>query len=135
MSDSLHCTSKQPELLEARAHEKRAESEMLFAQAKRAKAERQLIVPQLEASALTSSEACAALKISKATLSRLVADGLPVTFAGTRRRFNLTDVQRWLNQRGSKAAPKPMRQHSTEPAESEGEMCDRDLKKMGLRRP
>ena len=123
-----------PELLQARAHEKRAESELLFAQAIRAKAQRHLIEPQVEPCALTSSEACAALKISKATLSRLVADGLPVSFTGTRRRFYLGDVKRWLDARGRKAAPKPTPASATRPTDPEIEIDERDLRAMGLRR-
>lgn len=130
MSDTLPFACEHPERLKAQAHRKRAESHLLFAEAAEARLERaNRTVAVLDN--LTSAEIAKTLKISKATLSRFVRDGMPVSFAGARRRFDLVAAKNWLAARGPKAAPKPM---STRLVNPEVEVRDYDLGIRGFRR-
>lgn len=54
---------------------------------------------------LTPDDLCAALKISRRTLARLVACGLPpAVTVNSRRRYRLPDVEAWLREREQRAA-------------------------------
>jgi len=55
---------------------------------------------------LTPDDLCAALKISRRTLARLVACGLPpAVTVNSRRRYRLPDVEAWLRAREARSMP------------------------------
>ena len=55
---------------------------------------------------LTPDDLCAALKISRRTLARLVACGLPpAVTVNSRRRYRLPDVEAWLRARAVRSVP------------------------------
>ncbi len=55
---------------------------------------------------LTPDDLCAALKVSRRTLARLVACGLPpAVTVNSRRRYRLPDVEVWLRAREARSVP------------------------------
>jgi len=54
---------------------------------------------------LTTDEACRELKISKAKLLRLRDEGAPTHYVGQSPRWDLSELEAWLDARGPKGAP------------------------------
>ena len=95
--------SSLPELIEAKAHDCIAHAQSLFACAKRLRVgEKDANLDAREG--LTTLEACASLRISRATLDRLVREGMPVSWVGRKRLFRMSDCRAWLNLRGKRGA-------------------------------
>lgn len=64
------------------------------------------IAPTCPAELLTPADLCAALKVSRRTLARLVACGLPpAVTVQSRRRYRLPDVEAWLRAREARSMP------------------------------
>jgi hypothetical protein len=89
-----------PDFVEARSHELRAQSEMLLAQAKRLRASQAIAL--LATGLLDRRRLCDELGISPATLGRLMrsAPDFPVEYPGAFPRFDLVKVRAYLANRG-----------------------------------
>lgn len=53
---------------------------------------------------LNTLETCEHLRIGRATLDRLVRDGMPVSWVGRKRTFFMPDCRAWLELRGKRGA-------------------------------
>lgn len=63
------------------------------------------VAPITSAELLTPDDLCAALKVSRRTLARLVACGLPpAVTVNSRRRYRLPEVEAWLREREARSA-------------------------------
>lgn len=90
--------------LEARAFELEAEAAVLRAKAKRltlATAPHVQVQPEVP-SEVTRAEFAKLRKISQATVTRLLKEGMPASPVGTRVRINIAEADAWLKQRGRK---------------------------------
>ncbi len=125
-------TGEPPELLEARSHELRAESELLLAQAKRL---RLTLNAASQAPALVDRKTlCVELGISPATLGRLMrADKeFPIEYAGTYPRFSIPDVRARLAEKRKFVTP--ARRPKAPESPGDIELDDGLLSAAGLRR-
>ncbi len=121
-----------PDFVEAKSHELRAQSEMLLAQAKRLRATQAIAL--LATGLLDRRRLCDELGISPATLGRLMRSqpDFPVEYPGAFPRFDLVKVRAYLANRG-----KPQRGNVTpiaSPADTDDLLDDKILDAAGLRR-
>jgi hypothetical protein len=104
----------------AQANALRAQADVLEQLAAEDGSEKTTTIEPTSAPRLTTDETCRELKISRAKLLRMRDEGAPCHWIGQSPRWDLRELQEWLDARGRKGAPSKPKQDSVVLLKSRG---------------